>query len=142
MIERFIDDREHRVKVLTLVAKSAIYLVADFMSFLDKCIAETWRRSNPRGAFEGYNQNLNIILDTLTAFDFERFPPALFQTAAQSLQRVAHFVGGDFGQSYSANRTWVGRKREMSTEIVAVLSVVAKQYGYSELRELLRSIGK
>ncbi len=142
MISRFIDDTAYRAKVLNRVAKFSIYVVADFISFLDKCVAETWRRSNPRGAFGGYNENLNIILDTLTAFDLDRFPPALFQTAAQSLQRVARFVGGDLGQSYSAKRTWEKRKGELSTKTVSELSNVAKQYGYGELRSLLKSAHK
>jgi hypothetical protein len=141
-VERFIDDAAYRAKVLKLVVKFSIYLVADFISFFDKCVAETWKRSNPPGAFEGYNQNLIIILDTLTAFDFERFPPALFQTAAESLQRVAGLVGGKRGQSYSANTTWENRRGELSTEIVSELSSVAKQYAYGDLRELLKSAHK
>jgi hypothetical protein len=139
MVERFIDDGAYRTKTLKLVARFSIYLVADFILFLDTCIAETWRRSNPRGAFAGYNQNLTIILDTLTEFDFERFPPALFQTAAENLQRVARFVGGSIGQSYAANKTWENRKGQLSTEIVSELLNVAKQYGYGELRDLLKS---
>jgi hypothetical protein len=127
---------------LALVAKFSIYLVADFISFLDKCIAETWERAQPSGAFEAYNQNLNMILDTLMAFDFKSFPPALFQTAAESLQRVASFVGDVPGQSYSAKRTWDERKGQLSTEIVSELSIVARLYGYGEVRNLLKSIRK
>jgi hypothetical protein len=142
VIRRFIDDQAYRAKVLALVAKFSIYLVADFISFLDKCVAETWQRSQPSGAFEAYNQNLNMILDTLMAFDFKSFPPALFQTAAESLQRVASFVGDVPGQSYSAKRTWDERKGQLSTEIVSELSIVAKLYGYGEVRNLLKSIRK
>lgn len=142
MIRRFIDDPDYRAKVLELVAKFSIYLVVDFVSFLDKCIAETWERSIPKGAFEGYNQNLNIILDTLTALDFEHFPPALFHTAAESLQRVASMVGDSVGQSYAAHRTWENRKGQLSAEIVSELAIVAKQYDYSQLRQLLKSISR
>ena len=142
MIDKFIDDATYRAKVLKLVAKFSIYLVADFIAFIDKCIAETWERSIPKAAFEGYNQNLNIILDTLTALDFDRFPPALFQTAAESLQRVAPFVGTSLGQSYAAHRTWEDRKGQLSVEMVSELSIVAKQYDYSELRGLLKAIRK
>lgn len=142
VINRFIDDQAYRTKVLQLVATFSIYLVADFISFLDKCIAETWARSSPSGAFEGYNQNLNMILDTLAAFDPKSFPPALFQTAAESLQRVASFVGDVPGQSYAAKRTWEERKGQLSPEIVSELSIVAKQYSYGTLRGLLKSIHK
>jgi len=141
-IARFIDEPAYRKKVLELVAEHSIYLVADFIPFLEKCIAETWKRSAPNGAFEGYDQNLNLILDTLTAFDFKVFPPALFQTAAESLQRVAHYVGGSAGQSYAANKTWEDRKGELSAEIVSELSIVARQYGYGQVRDLLKSARK
>lgn len=109
---------------------------------MDKCIAETWERSRPSGAFEAYNQNLNMILDTLMAFDFKSFLLALFQTAAESLQRVASLVGDIPGQSYSAKQTWDERKGQLSTEIVSELSIVAELHRYGEVRNLLKSIRK
>jgi hypothetical protein len=142
MVARFIDDKEYRTKILRRVSESSIYLVAEFIPFLDKCIAETWRRAQPRGCFEGYNQNLSIILDTLTAFEFKKFPPALFQTAAENLERVASLVGDQLGQSYSASRTWSERKKELSQSIVSELTSVAKQYGYQRLKQLLKTLGK
>ena len=77
-----------------------------------------------------------------TAFDFKRFPPALFQTTAESMERVAGFVGDLPGQSFAAKRTWEGRKGQLSTAIISELSIVAKQYGYAALRDLLKSIHK
>ncbi len=58
-----------------------------FVSFMEKCIDETWERSIPNGAFEPYNQNLTIILDILTAFPLESFPPVLLQKTANALQK-------------------------------------------------------
>jgi hypothetical protein len=142
VVERFIDDQAYRTKVLQRVGEFSIYLAADFVSFFDKCIAETWTRSIPNGAFHAYDQNLTMILDTLSAFDFKSFPPALFQTAAESLERVANFVGDVAGQSYAAKRTWEERKAQLNHDIVAELASVAKQYGYRALRELLKSISK
>ena len=142
MVERFIEDATYRAKILKRVSKFSIYLVAYFIPFLDKCIVETWKRSAPKGAFEGYNENLKVILDTLAAFEFERFPPALFQTAAESLERVASQVGPQAGQSYSANRTWEDRKEELSSEVISELANVAKQYNYNRLKQLLKSVHK
>jgi hypothetical protein len=139
-IDSFIDDGSYRAIMLKVLSRFSIYLIAGFVSFLDKCIDETWKRSVPDGAFEGYNQNLTIILDILTAFPLERFPPALFQTAAYGFERVAYYVGPDPGQSWAANGTWNSRKGELSKEIVRELRIVAEQYGYWRLQSLLASL--
>ena len=140
MIEKFIDDEEFRAKTLKVLSESSIHLVAGFVSFMDKCIDETWRRSAPSGAFHGYAQNLTIIIDILTAFPIERFPPALFQKAAYSLERVGYYVGDTHGQSWAAKKTWDTRSRDLSAEIVKELRNVAEQYGYVHVKELIKSV--
>lgn len=139
-IDTFIDNKSFRKSVLKQLSVSSIYLVPGFVSFLDKCIEKTWERSKPNGAFEGYNENLTIILDILTAFALENFPPALFQLAAYSLDRVTYYVGSDSGQSHSAGRTWDLRKCELTEEIVKELRNIAEQYQYISLKSLLESI--
>lgn len=141
-VRNFIDDDGYRARVLKRVCEDTGYLITEFIPFFNACIQETWKRAKPNGAFEPYNQNLNMVLDTLTAFDFRRFPPALFQTAAESLNEVASFVGNSLGQSYTASSTWQDRKKQLSTKIVAELQIIASQYGYSQLRALLKSMGK
>ena len=74
MINKFIDDQKYRKQVLSVLSKFEMHLIAGFVSFLNKCIDETWERSAPYGNFEGYNQNLQIILDILTSFPHDRFP--------------------------------------------------------------------
>jgi len=91
-IDEFIDNASARRKLIRTLSKFPVYLISGFISFLDKCIDETWQRSLPSGAFEAYNQNLTIILDILIGFDILKIPPALFQTAAYSLDRVAYYV--------------------------------------------------
>ncbi len=139
-IDIFIDHNNFREGVLKQLSEFSIYLVAGFVSFLGKCIDKTWERARPNGAFEAYEQNLTIILDILTAFALERFPPALFQVAAYSLDRVAYYVGFGLGQSHSAGRTWDRRKGELTVEIVRELRNVAEQYQYVRLDSLLESI--
>ncbi|MFO6418938.1 SIR2 family NAD-dependent protein deacylase [Hylemonella sp. W303a] len=140
MIEKFIDDEKFREEILTVLSKFNIHLISGFVSFLNKCIDETWTRSAPNGAFEGYNQNLKLILDILTSFPISRFPPALFQTAAYGLQRVGYYVGDEGGKSWSAKRTWEKRKKELSKEVVAELRSIADQHGYNYVERLAKTI--
>jgi hypothetical protein len=140
MIEKFIDDEKFRSEMLKTLSKFSIHLVSGFVSFLNKCIDETWVRSKPDGAFEGYNQNLILILDILTAFSISRFPPALFQTAAYGLQRVGYYVGDDTGKSWSAKKTWEKRKNELSREVVDELKSIAHQHGYNYVKQLAKTI--
>lgn len=140
MIEKFIDDRPYRQKMLELLSDSSIHLVAGFVSLLNKCIDETWARAEPSGAFAAYNQNLSIILDILIAFPVSKFPPALFQTAAYGLQRVGYYIGDGLGKSWEAKKTWEARKTELSHEVVDELNNVAEQHGYYNVKALVRKL--
>lgn len=140
MIELFIDDADFRAEMLKVLGTFSIHLISGFVSFLNKCIDETWVRSEPNGAFEGYNQNLIIILDILTAFQLKQFSPALFQTAAYGLQRVGYYVGDGNGKSWSAKKTWDKRKSELTDEIVKELKNIADQHGYNYVTRLVNTI--
>ena len=140
MVEKFIDDEEFRGETLKTLSESSIHLVAEFVLFLDKCIEETYQRSRPRGAFHGYDQALTIILDILTAFPIESFPPTLFQKAAYGLERVGYYVGDDDGQSWAAKKTWDTRVKELQPEIIGELRNIAKQYSYAYVKNLLKKI--
>ncbi len=139
-IEKFIDDKEYRAALLKVLSKFSIHLISSFVSFLNKCIDVTWLRSQPCNSFEGYNQNLILILDILTAFPANKFPPALFETAAYGLQRVGYYVGTLPGKSYSAANTWEQRKTELSIEMVDELLNSANQHHYNYLQNLVKSI--
>ncbi|SES67101.1 SIR2-like domain-containing protein [Nitrosospira multiformis] len=140
MIKKFIDDQKYRKQVLKVLSKFEMHLIAGFLSFLNKCIDETWERSAPNGNFEGYNQNLQIILDILTSFPQDRFPPALFQTVAYGLERVGYYVGEERGKSRSAYRTWVRRKTDLTSEMVKELKSFAEQHRYGDLCKLVNGI--
>ena len=140
MIEQFIDDDAVRDQMLKILSKFSIHLISGFVTFLNKCIDETWARSSSYGAFEGYNQNLKIILDILTAFPIHKFPPALLQTVAYALHRVSPFVGSSAGQSWSAHNTWVSRRGELTKETLAELKSLAVQHKYSNLELLLHDV--
>jgi hypothetical protein len=138
-IAKFIDDVDHRRTILKALSKFPIDLVAGFMSFLNKCIDETWKRAEPSGAFHAYDQGLTLLLDLAVALPVESFPPALFQTVAYNLNRVAYFVGDTLGKSRSAARTWRERKSEVPSDVVRELRNIAEQYRYMGLAELLDS---
>ena len=140
MIDRFIDDHKYRAKMLRMLSKFSVHLISGFVSFLNTCIDETWTRSEPSGAFEGYNQNLTLILDILTTFPVGKFPPALFQTAAYGLERVAYYIGDRAGQSWAAKNTWDQRKNELTNEMIEGLKSFARQHRYPDLKNLLKSI--
>ena len=139
-IDQFIDDQKFRKQLLDVLSKFSIHLISSFVSFLIKCIDETWTRSSKRGVFDGYDQNLNIILDILTSFRFDQIPPALFQTTAYEMQRVCPYVGKAHGESWAALRTWGKRKSELSSEIILELTRIAIQQRHYHLKEFVESI--
>ncbi|MEW6401325.1 MAG: SIR2 family protein [Chloroflexota bacterium] len=140
IIDSFIDDVKFRNSLIQGLSGSPVHLASGFISLLDKCLTETWERSAPNGAFEGYNENLVLLLDILTGFSTKTIPPALFQTAAYGLQILAPFIGMEHGQSWSAGRTWMKRKDKLSADMIQELKDIANQYSYTNLLRLLETI--
>lgn len=140
VIDKFIDNRNVRRDLLHTLSATPIHLASGFISFLDKCLTETWNRSTPNGEFEGYAQNLTLLLDILTVFSTKNIPPALLQTTAYGLERISYYVGMEMGKSHSAYRTWNNRKKEISSDMVKELNDIADQYLYTNLKYLLRTI--
>lgn len=140
MIETFIDDNEFRGEMLKTLSNFSIHLISGFVSFISKCIDETWARSEPNAAFEGYNQNLILILDILTTFNVDKIPPALFEITAYALQRVGYYVSDGHGKSWESYETWNNRKSELSPEMISELNNFADQYEHTYIRRLMKSI--
>lgn len=140
MIDKFIDDVDYRKDVLKILSTFSNDLISGFVSFLNKCIDETWARSEPNGAFQGYADNLTLILDILTNFTTKQIPPALFETTAYAFQRVGYYVGKEHGKSFAAKDVWDNRKGELSKKMVSELKNFAKQQHYSQIERLCRQI--
>jgi len=140
IIDAFIDDVDFRRELLQVLSASQIYLASGFISLIDKCLTETWKRSVPAGAFEGYNENLIILLDIITNFSAKNIPPALLHTVAYGLERVSYYIGMEKGKSYAAAGTWERRKKEISSDMVKELKDIAEQYSYTNLLQLLDTI--
>lgn len=139
-VDKFIDNAETRKLLIKALAAAPTHLASGFISFLDKCLTETWIRTVPDGAFEGYNQNLILLLDILTGFNTKNIPPALLQTATYGLDRISYYVGREKGKSYSAAATWDQRKREISSDMIKELNDIANQYSYKNLKKLISTI--
>ncbi len=139
-IKKFIENGSIRKNILQEISRFPVHLSSEFLPFLNKCLDETWSRSKPAGEFEGYNENLSIILDILTTFDFESIPPALFETTTFALQRVGFYVGRGKGQSWSASKTWQNRKNEISQQMANELSNFAKSNSYMFISKMMKEI--
>jgi hypothetical protein len=132
-VTRFIDDTAFRKQWLEEIRKYEPQLISGFLNFFQRCIDETWERAKPSGAFHAYDQNLTMLLDILEAFEVKKLPPALFQTIAYSLDRVASYVGDLMGESWQAAKTWETRKGDIPKETVDELRAICKQSGYYRL---------
>lgn len=140
MIEKFIDDIGYRSQVLKILSTFSNDLISGFVSFLDRCIDETWARSEPNGAFQGYADNLTMILDILTNFSVKQMPPALFETTAYALERVGYYVGNEYGKSFPAKKVWDNRKNSISIDMASELKSFSRQHHYTYLYRLSREI--
>lgn len=136
-ITKFISDQKFRFSMLKILADFEIHMISQFIDFLSRCIDKTWENSKPFGAFEGYNQNLTILLDIIINIEFKKMPPALFEFVAYSLDRVFYYVGSESGKSHSAARTWNGKRNLIPQEIVLELH---KQKQFPTLRVNLNPI--
>ncbi len=138
MLDKFIDDVKFREGVLDALSKHATPLVAGFVSFLNAAIDKTWERSKPDGAFQGYADNLSMILDILMSFNVGSMPPALFETAGYALHRVGYYVGDELGKSFEAKRIWDRRKSKIDESMVEELRAFAEQHRYYYLERLCK----
>ncbi len=140
MVDQFIDDPAQRATVLSVLKKFDVQLIASFMTFFAACLDETWKRSLPSGAFEGYNQQLILILDLLTTFEFQEMPPALFELLAVSLEKLGPYIGTSGGQSWAASNTWANRKRSIPTRTVEELRNHASKRWFHYTMSLLNGL--
>jgi hypothetical protein len=146
MIKKFIDDNNYRKKAINVLSKFQIHIISGFVTFLNKCLDEAWERSSPSGAFEGYSQYLNIILDILINISYEAMPPALFETVAYGLERVGYYIDKkgvhSSGNSFSATDKWHNRKKDLPSRMVEELRNYSEQHGCAQLSKLIKTIKK
>ncbi|MCA4898791.1 MAG: hypothetical protein ACK5QG_18400 [Bacteroidota bacterium] len=101
-----------------------------------KAIDETWRRAESKGAFFAYNQNLTLLLDILENIELWKIPPALLESIAYNLDRVAYYVGNKKGKSSAAYTTWNKRKDKIPENTKNELQNIGKARNYYRLHNL------
>lgn len=139
-VSRFIEDREWRRQVLKILGENSLRIVAEFEAFLEEALKESRRRSGKQGAFHEYAKNLTITIDLLTSFKCEDFPPALLAVTARNFDRLANYIGDDYGSSWAAKRVWDERRNELSDAMVAELRIIARQHPHVALEQLLKGL--
>ncbi len=115
-INNFIDKQTIRTDIIEKVYKAGVTSITPQVHFLSKCIDKTWERSLPHGAFEAYDQQLNLLLDFLIAIPLFEIHPSLFNYIAESLDKLARYVGKKTGQSYAAANSWQKRRKDIPSD--------------------------
>jgi hypothetical protein len=135
-IENFIDDEIFRKNIIEIIAKNNIKLISGFLELFSRAIDKTWERAKPNGAFKAYNDNLTLLLDIVENIELSKFPPALLESIAYNLDRVAYYVGTSLGESRAAYNTWIKRKVHISDETKNELQNIARARNYYRLMNL------
>jgi hypothetical protein len=141
-IQKFIDERDFRLKLLDLLSDFEYHMISSYIQFLTVCINRIWEMTSVNGAFQVYDKYLCIILDIVIKYEYKKMPPRLFQLVAESLNKVLSYVGSSttrlsYGDSWSATRTWHASKNEIPIEMKYQLYLYSKQ---NRLNSLLRNI--
>lgn len=136
-VEAFIDDQILRLSLIEQINKYDVHLIFNFLELFAKCMEETWRRAEPKGAFEAYDQNLSILLDILENIHLTKIPPALLESVVYNLGEVSYYVGDSIGKSHAAKKTWDKRKGKIPSETLKEVSNIAGSKDYWDLIKLL-----
>ncbi|MFA6261444.1 MAG: SIR2 family protein [Bacteroidia bacterium] len=137
-VTNFIDDADFRNAVIDAISQNDIKLISGFLELFSKAIDETWERAKPKGAFWAYNENLIILLDILENIELNKLPPALLESIAYNLDRVAYYVGSSLGESRGAYKTWNSRKEKIPVETKIELENIARARNYYRIKTLFK----
>jgi hypothetical protein len=147
LIESFISDQKKRLSLLQLLSEFELHMVSPYIDFISRCIDKTWRDSAEYGAFEAYDENLRILLDIITYYDYNKMPPALFEFVAHSLDRVFRYVSDTktvlrYGHGWDATKRWHSQKSKIPTKTVEELYYFSKNNHLLELHKKIKPIFK
>jgi hypothetical protein len=135
-VKAFIDEETLRKSIIDAISKNDINLISGFLELFSKAIDETWLRAQPKGAFNAYNENLILLLDILENIELAKLPPALLESIAYNLDRVAYYVGTSLGESRAAYNTWEKRKENIPLDTKTELENIARARNYYRLKSL------
>lgn len=137
-VDAFIDDKELRLSIIEQINKYNVYLISNFLELFSKSMEETWKRAEPKGAFEAYDQNLNILLDILENIQLIKIPPALLESVVYNLGELSYYIGTAKGKSHAAKRTWDKRKEKIPKDTLKEITNIAINKDYRRVLELLQ----
>ena len=110
------------------------------MILFSKSIDETWRRAEPNGAFEAYNENLKLLLDVIENIELENIPPALLETIVYNLDKVSYYIGTARGRSRSAYYTWQNRKESLPRKTINEIYNIGLTRSYHDLIRIVEPL--
>lgn len=144
-IQKFIDERDFRLKLLDLLSEFEYHMISSYIQFFTVCINRIWEMTSVNGAFHVYDKYLSIILDIIIKYEYKKMPPRLFQIVAESLNKVLKYVGKSTttfltGDSWSATRTWHERKNDIPMEMKYQLYLYSKQNRFLPLFTNIKEI--
>jgi len=119
--------------VLEILRTFPEFLIQSFVSFLSSAIDKTWARSSTYGNFEGYRQNVEILLDLLATFDTDSIPPVLIEVCARQIERIAPFLDIENsrrpGTAFRATNLWFRRENAVDAEVWHEIRVYCLRHG-------------
>jgi hypothetical protein len=136
-IELFTSNTKFRSDVYEIYKEYSVYLTSPLLEFLSHCLDRLWEKSNNPGAFFAYDNMLNILIDFLIKIEPNTVQPALIESIAYNLDRVAYYVGRSKGQSFNAHKTWSKRQSDISEDTIQELKRIASINNLYKLRSLL-----
>lgn len=140
-INNFIQKECYRLEIINFVSslsKEFSYIYNSYLSFLRAIISELNELSRPDGAFRAYDKKLIVILDILENVQLVKMPTSFFTYIADAFDSVAHYVGNNNGQSWSAYITWNNRKTKIPKDTVNELRRYCKSGSWGVRYHLLK----
>lgn len=110
LIEKFINDKTERKKIISKVNDYHFELTGVFDTFLSKIFDKCWKMAMPKNAFYAYEKMISIILDLFIQIPFENTGANLFRSIAGHLSSVSSYIGEYCGQSWKAAEKWKNEK--------------------------------
>lgn len=145
LVQSFIDRREVRLELIELLSRFEHHMISPYIQFLTVCIDKVWEKTSDNGAFDMYDKYINIILDIIINYDYEKMAPRLFQITVKSLNRVLNYVGSNtsplyYGDSWSATKSWHARKNEIPYDMLLEVYHYSKQSYLTNLENKIREL--
>jgi hypothetical protein len=140
-INDFINDGAFRTQVLHHLKDHESSLINGFLELLSRALDSVWLRARQDGGFPYYNKYLKLIFDVVGNTDFISAPPALVQMLCYRLDKVAYYMGPNFGDANAAYDTWLSKGQNLNDEIKRELRNICRgNENYRNLRKFLREI--